>query len=49
MLLCQIRVCDRKVTYITNQQERHRKKTFREELVAFLRKSGVEFDERYLD
>ena len=36
-------------TYITNQQEHHRKKTFREELVAFLRKSGVEFDKRYLD
>ena len=36
-------------TYITNQQEHHRKKTYREELVAFLRKSGVEFDDRYLD
>ena len=36
-------------TCITNQQEHHRKKTYREEWVAFLRKSGVEFDEQYLD
>jgi putative transposase len=35
--------------YIANQEEHHRTKTFREELVAFLEKSGVEFDARYLD
>ena len=36
-------------SYIAWQEERHRKRTFREEYVEFLRKSGVEFDERFLD
>ncbi len=36
-------------TYIGGQEEHHRKKSFREELIGFLKKSGVEFDERYLD
>ena len=35
--------------YIARQEEHHRVKTFREELVDFLRKTGVEYDERYLD
>ena len=35
--------------YIANQEEHHRVKTFREELEEFLKKSGVEFDPRYLD
>jgi REP-associated tyrosine transposase len=35
--------------YIAEQAEHHRTKPFREELVEFLLKSGVEFDERYLD
>lgn len=35
--------------YIANQEEHHRVKSFREELIGFLKKSGVEFDERYLD
>jgi REP element-mobilizing transposase RayT len=34
--------------YISNQEEHHRTKTFQEEYVEFLQKSGVEFDERYL-
>lgn len=36
-------------SYIARQEEHHRKRTFREEYIEFLRKSGVEFDERYLD
>ncbi|MEN9975588.1 MAG: family transposase [Verrucomicrobiota bacterium] len=36
-------------SYIANQEEHHRKKSFREELIGFLQKSGVDFDERYLD
>ena len=36
-------------SYIAHQEEHHRKKTFREELVEFLQRSGVEYDERYLD
>lgn len=35
--------------YIARQEEHHRLWTFREEYLAMLRKSGVEFDERYLD
>jgi putative transposase len=36
-------------TYIARQAEHHRHRTFQEELIEFLRKTGVEFDERYLD
>jgi REP element-mobilizing transposase RayT len=35
--------------YIAGQEEHHRVKSFREELVDFLQKSGVAYDERYLD
>ncbi len=35
--------------YIAQQEEHHRVRTFREEYVDFLIKSGVEYDERYLD
>ncbi len=34
--------------YIAHQAEHHRAKTFQEEYVEFLNKSGVEYDERYL-
>ncbi|MFO1524079.1 MAG: hypothetical protein U1G05_19050 [Kiritimatiellia bacterium] len=36
-------------TYIVRQEEHHRVKTFREELIEFLEKSGVPYDPRYLD
>jgi REP element-mobilizing transposase RayT len=36
------------VSYIQNQEEHHRKRTFQEELPAFLKKYHVEYDERYL-
>lgn len=35
--------------YIANQEEHHRVKTFREELVEFLHRAGIEYDPRYLD
>jgi putative transposase len=35
--------------YIANQAEHHRVKTFREELVGFLKKAGVKYEDRYLD
>jgi hypothetical protein len=35
--------------YIANQEEHHRHISFREELIKALRKSGIEYDERYLD
>ncbi len=34
--------------YIADQEKHHRKRTFREELVLFLKKHGIEYDERYL-
>ena len=35
--------------YIAKQEEHHRRKTFREELVELLQRSGVTYDERFLD
>lgn len=34
--------------YIENQEEHHRKASFKEELIAFLEKHGIEYDERYV-
>lgn len=36
------------ITYINNKDEHHRKKTFQEEYLAFLKKYKVEYDERYV-
>jgi len=36
------------VQYIENQEEHHKNRTFKEELLAFLKKYHVEYDERYL-
>ena len=36
-------------SYIAGQAEHHRHKSFREELIEFLEKSGVEYEEAYLD
>jgi len=36
------------IDYINKQEEHHNKKTFQEELRAFLIKYNVEYDERYL-
>jgi putative transposase len=35
--------------YIENQEEHHRERSFRDELKILLQRSGVKFDERYLD
>jgi REP element-mobilizing transposase RayT len=34
--------------YISNQEEHHRKRTYQEEVVALLRKHGIEFDPRFV-
>ena len=34
--------------YVRDQAEHHKKMTFQEELVALLKKHGVEYDERYI-
>lgn len=41
--------CQAVRTYIQNQREHHRRATFRDELVELLQRSGIEYDERYLD
>ncbi len=39
---------DTVITYIAKQKEHHRKKTFQEEYLSFLKKYNVEYDERYV-
>ncbi len=34
--------------YILNQEQHHKKKTFREEYLSFLKKFEIEYDEKYL-
>ena len=36
------------IKYIENQEEHHKKITFREEYIAFLEKFGIEYDEKYV-
>lgn len=36
------------VRYIAGQEEHHRKVSFQDELVTYLRKHGIEYDERYI-
>lgn len=39
---------ERVYNYILNQEKHHRKKTFREEYIEFLKKFEVEYDHKYL-
>ncbi len=36
------------IDYIKNQREHHRTKSFQEEYLGFLRKYGIDYDERYV-
>ncbi len=36
------------VKYIENQREHHRQRTFQEEYLDFLKKHGIDYDERYV-
>ncbi|OLE54730.1 MAG: transposase [Acidobacteria bacterium 13_1_20CM_3_53_8] len=36
------------ISYIQNQREHHKKRTFQEEYLEFLQKNGIEYDERYV-
>jgi REP element-mobilizing transposase RayT len=36
------------VRYIQTQKEHHRKRTFEEEFLSFLKRHGIEYDERYV-
>lgn len=35
--------------YIANQEDHHRARSYREELVAMLEKAGIQYDPNYLD
>jgi len=39
---------DTVIKYILNQEEHHRKKTFKEEYLEFLKKFEIEYNEKYL-
>jgi putative transposase len=39
---------DKVIKYLNNQENHHRKKTFREEFIEFLEKYEVEYDDRYI-
>jgi len=34
---------------VKNQEEHHRTKTYREELIELFREHGIDFEEKYLD
>ncbi len=36
------------INYVRNQEQHHRKKSFREEFLLFLKKYDVDYDEKYL-
>lgn len=39
---------DRLIEYVKNQEDHHKIKTFREELIELLIEQGIEYDEKYL-
>jgi len=39
---------DNVIKYIVNQREHHKKKTFKEEYIEFLKRFAIEYDEKYL-
>jgi REP element-mobilizing transposase RayT len=41
-------ILEKTKTYIQNQAEHHRKRTFKEEVIMFLEKHGVPYDKQYL-
>jgi REP element-mobilizing transposase RayT len=40
---------ERLINYVKNQEEHHKKSSFKEEFIALLNEHGVAFDEKYLD
>ena len=41
-------VVDKTVEYVNNQREHHKKQSFRDEYLKFLRLYEIEYDERYV-
>jgi putative transposase len=44
----QYNVIDALIEYVKNQEEHHKKVTFRDEYIALLKEHGIDFDEKYL-
>jgi len=44
-----IQAKDNLIEYVKNQEEHHKTKTFREELIELLQEHQIEFDEKFLD
>ena len=44
-----IQAKDNLIEFVKNQEEHHKKKTFREELIEQLQEHQIEFDEKFLD
>lgn len=40
---------NRLIEYVKNQEEHHKSRSYKEELIKLLREHGVEYDEKYLD
>ena len=40
---------DNLIEYVKNQEEHHKKVSFKEELISLLKEHGIEFDEKYLE
>ena len=43
-----IHILENVYNYILNQEKHHKKKTFKEEYLEFLKKFEIEYDEKYL-
>ena len=39
---------EKTISYILNQEEHHRRRSFKEEFLAFLNKHGMQYDERHV-
>jgi putative transposase len=39
---------EKNIQYITNQEEHHKKMSYKEELIAFLKEYDIEYNEKYL-
>ncbi|MES2139789.1 MAG: IS200/IS605 family transposase [Bacteroidota bacterium] len=39
---------DKLINYVKNQEQHHKKRTFKEEFIELLNEHGIEFDEKYL-
>jgi hypothetical protein len=47
-LQCQPSKVEAVARYIARQKEHHRRRSFQEKLILFLRRHGVEYDQRYI-